>query len=265
MVRRAKYYVGRALMVTGLCRRMTLRAHDFRIHFHPSSMALAYFIDGDARRLDHEVITRLLRPGSTYIDIGANIGTTTIPAARVVGPGGRVVSVEAHPTVAAYLKENIALNGLGNVMLHGCAVDSSGGTVRFADLRADDTNRIVADGSGIEVPSRTLDDIASECDYVELLKIDVEGAELRVLRGGQETLRRARAVYVEVADAFLRAFGSSAAELIGLLRQSGFHLYAVSEDLSLQPVTLASVLSHAHSNVLGLREARTTLLGAGGT
>lgn len=261
MVRRAKYYLGRGLMITGLCRAMILRAHDFRIRFHPSSMALAYFIDSDARPLDHEVITRSLLPGASYIDIGANIGTTTIPAARIVGSGGRVVAVEAHPTVAMYLTENIKLNGLGNVIVHRCAVDSRGGTVRFADLRADDTNRILADGDGIEVPSRTLDDIASAHDRVDLLKIDVEGAEMRVLRGGHETLRKTKAIYIEVADAFLRRFGSSAAELIEFLQESGFHLHAVSDDLSLHPVTLASVLSHAHSNVLGLREIGTTLHG----
>jgi FkbM family methyltransferase len=247
-------------MISGLSRCMTLRAHDYRIHFDPSAMALAYFIDSNTRLVDHEVMTRLLAPGATCIDIGANIGTTTIPAARAVGVGGRVVAVEAHPTVASYLRRNIALNGLRNVKVHACAIDARPGIVQFADLKADDTNRIVADGAGIDVPARTLDDIAVGHESIDLLKIDVEGAEMRVLRGGNDALRRTAAIYVEIADVFLKRLGSSAEELVEFLRGAGFHLYSVSSDLTLQPMELASVMRHAHSNVLGLRKPATSRL-----
>lgn len=259
MLRTPKYYCGRLLMRSGVSHFMTLRAHDFRIRFHPSAMALAFFIDSRARRVDHQVITSLLSPGENYIDVGANIGTTAIPAAATVGPCGSVIAVEPHPLIASYLRENIALNALDNISVKTSALDTTHGTVRFTDRRADDTNSIVTTGDGIEVTTTTLDAVSSVSGTIALLKIDVEGAEMRVLLGGTETLRRTAAIYIEVADPFLKRLGSSAKDVVDFLSRAGFVLYTVSNDLMLNPVIMESLLQHKHCNILGLRTPAASL------
>ena len=119
------------------------------MRFFPSSVSCAYWIDPDARADDERVVTRLLDPGGTYVDVGANVGTLAAAAAAKVGPSGRVVAVEANPTIAGFLRENMRLNGFGHVQVHNRAVGSAPGTIRISQRRADDMN-FVSDTTATE-------------------------------------------------------------------------------------------------------------------
>jgi hypothetical protein len=66
--------VGRLLWQTGLCRRFTIRKNGYVLRFFPSSVSCAYWIDPDARADDERIVTRLLDPGGTYVDVGAMSG-----------------------------------------------------------------------------------------------------------------------------------------------------------------------------------------------
>ncbi|MGF7209667.1 FkbM family methyltransferase [Skermanella aerolata] len=223
---------GRLLWQTGLCRRFTIRKDGYSLRFFPSSVSCAYWIDPDARVEDERVVTRMLDPGGTYVDVGANVGTLAAAAAMKVGPSGRVVAVEANPTIAGFLRENMLLNGFGHVQVHNRAVGSVPGTIRISQRRADDMNFVSAgtDGDGVTVEMTTLDDLAGGLGTIDLLKIDVEGFEKFVLEGAAKTLSVARNVYIELFDENFARYGYGSREILCRLEAAGFTCFVVGQD-----------------------------------
>ena len=155
----------------------------------------------------HPAVRGFLRPGAAAIDVGANLGEWTVPLARAVGPDGRVLAVEPAPRSADALAKTLAANALGQAALICCALGDRDGTAEFAvplvtSARSDTgTARIGPAGPGHEVLNvalRRLDALAAEhrLDRIDLIKIDVEGHERRVLDGGETLLARFRPVLV---------------------------------------------------------------------
>lgn len=155
----------------------------------------------------HPAVLAFLPPGATAIDIGANLGEWTVPLARAVGPAGRVVAVEPAPRNAAALDKTLAANALRHAEMLRCAIGERDGMVEFAvplvtSARADTgTARVGAAAAGqeaIEVELRRLDTLAADerLERIDLIKIDVEGHERRVLDGGGDSLTRFRPVLV---------------------------------------------------------------------
>lgn len=140
-----------------------------------------------------DTFRQILRPGMTAVEIGANIGSHTLPLARMVGPDGRVVAFEPQRSIFQMLCANLALNGLEQVEAHWAAVGSSPGEVLIARLNSRVRQNfggysIGQAGGGDMVRLLTLDSFnLPACD---LIKIDVEGMEIEVIRGGLETIRR---------------------------------------------------------------------------
>jgi FkbM family methyltransferase len=136
--------------------------------------------------------------GGTFVDAGASIGFVTVRAAR---RADRVVAVEPHPVRFAYLERNVKLNGLTNVTCVNCALGAGRGTLTMFDLDPTlgphpvDISTSPGRGSRFDVDVRALDDLVSE--PVTMLKVDVEGAELEVLRGARNLLATRPLVYVE--------------------------------------------------------------------
>ncbi|MDE3154705.1 MAG: FkbM family methyltransferase [Acidobacteriota bacterium] len=136
---------------------------------------------------------RRLRPGDVLWDIGANVGLYTLPAARRVGAAGHVYAFEPIPRNLEYLQRHVELNRVDNVTVVAAAVGDREGTVRMApgdfpaEYHVDEAGQIV-------VEAIALDDwcARSGARLPQVMKIDVEGAEDAVLRGGRETLARAR-------------------------------------------------------------------------
>ena len=158
----------------------------------------------------------------TFVDVGANIGYYTVIGARLVGPTGRVHAFEPHLGIRAKLRDNIERNGFDNVVVHGDAMAETTGTVAFFASAVDQNQGIssIIPGAGREasapVPSVSLDDFAERIRpaRVDLVKMDIEGAELQVIAGGHRTLAAADApaIIFEAGDlapvaAALRAFG----------------------------------------------------------
>jgi FkbM family methyltransferase len=132
--------------------------------------------------------------GSVAIDVGANLGLFTIPLARAVGSSGRVMAFEPLPSNVELLASNIALNGLSNVQVFPLALSDSEGEIAL-HLSYDLANPSIgipyrANGQTITVQGSRLDRVwaAAGRPKVSVLKIDVEGAELAVLRGAGDLL-----------------------------------------------------------------------------
>jgi FkbM family methyltransferase len=137
-----------------------------------------------------EAMTELLRPGMTFWDVGAHVGFFTILGARLVGDQGHVHAFEPVEENLQRLAVAVEVNGSGNVTIHPIAVSSTRGE---AVLHAHDSSAmwsLAGEGEGQTVRTQTLDSFGLQPP--DLVKIDVEGVELEVLRGGGELLSEAQ-------------------------------------------------------------------------
>jgi FkbM family methyltransferase len=135
-----------------------------------------------------------VRPGSTVLDVGANVGAYTLLFAQWVGPAGRVTAFEPAPASIAGLRRQLELNGLtGRVEVVQAAV---AGTVGMASFECDGASGANALATGVShtrtitVSTTTIDEFCTARGlHPDVIKIDVEGAELDVLRGARRTLQ----------------------------------------------------------------------------
>lgn len=163
------------------------------------------YLTGDAEPEVQEALAALIEPGQTVYDVGANIGFFTMLLSRLVGPQGRVYAFEPIPENLATLRHNVVLNGLSNVTIVEQALSSSTGTAEmfvspwsaFHSLNVEGASKQSNHGpeaGQIVVQTVTLDEFVKGegVRAPDLLKVDVEGAELIVLEGARETLRARR-------------------------------------------------------------------------
>lgn len=139
-------------------------------------------------------LSRKLRPGEVFIDVGANIGLWTLVAASVVGRTGRVISFEPNPATHRKLQDNVSLNQRGDIVCPiRAAVSEVAGQVAFrCELDHNVSSIASRPGEGvIEVSAVALDDAVlsvSSVDRIAGMKLDTEGHELSALRGASEIL-----------------------------------------------------------------------------
>jgi FkbM family methyltransferase len=164
-----------------------------------------------------------VRPGATVVDVGANIGFFTVRFGRWVGPGGHVLAIEPEARNVASLRRRIDRAGLTEVVecFHAAAAERAG-TVRLELNPIHPGDHHLGDG-GVPVPAVTLDGLTADRRPVGLIKIDVQGAELRVLEGAARVIAEDRpAIFMEVDDPSLRRLGTSAGELMAALAAMGY-------------------------------------------
>jgi FkbM family methyltransferase len=195
-----RFIVSRFLWRTGLLPKVKLTTRFRGGLYHASESSLGVGLWVDAGKYENEVlreIERWLRPGDTFVDVGANVGLFSVLAAGIVGESGTVVAVEPHPRVHRFLTENLALNSLQRVKTHQVAVGAEAGTAFLSDRHADDQNALAATGT-LAVSVVRLDSLLGDVPHIRVLKIDVEGHELEVLRGAGDVLQRCDAVLLEL-------------------------------------------------------------------
>lgn len=185
-------------------------------------------------------ISSRLKPGDVFIDVGANVGYYSLLASRIVGETGKVVAVEASPSIYEMLRENIALNAATNITPINMAVSDRPGTVEIYRGPAfnlgltsmhDTHPDAVLEAT---VPAGPLASIAGpDLARARLIKIDVEGAEWEVVRGLEEalpTLRDDAELVMEVSPQKGSHRGESVDRILDLFRAHGYHFYALDND-----------------------------------
>jgi FkbM family methyltransferase len=138
--------------------------------------------------------------GDVVFDVGAGIGAETLVFSRLVGATGRVVAIEAHPRTFARLQRLVEANRLANVTTLQVAVSDADGTTEISDSGTHVRNTT---GAGdIRIPARRIDTLAQELgiDQIDLLKMNVEGAERSALPGAGELLERTRHAVISCHD-----------------------------------------------------------------
>lgn len=172
-----------------------------------------------------DTILSLTRPGDHVLDLGANIGFHTLALARKVGPAGQVTSVEPQRHCFQLLCANVVLNQMPQVHCLRAAVGDAPGSCRVPlndpaarlNAGATEVSLDAGDGPTDTVPLMTVDSLAlPRCD---LIKVDTEGFEDRVIQGAGATLERFRPVlYIEVHDR------EKLQRLVGMLKPLGYAL-----------------------------------------
>jgi len=205
-------------------------------------------------RITEFVLTNL-SPGMLFMDIGANVGHFTLVAAQRVGPSGRVVAVEPNPSVAEQLRQNIARSGLSNVAVVEAAC--SGANERRSFYLADASGIGTTGGSSfsrqnaetdtcVEVACLTVDQLveSTKTTHVDLVKIDVEGAEMSVLRGMTGTLKRFRPrLITEIHPKKLESFGTNPADVIAFVEGFGYRIAEIKRETTLSDYLFVPVHS----------------------
>lgn len=183
------------------------------------------FLAGTREPRVQRVIERWLAPDSVFYDVGANAGYFSLIASKRLGASGRIFAFEAEPDAASRLRSAIARNQLTRVTVLEKAVWSKSGFVKF-DRGLGSPDRLVGHVTGSEESSSTgcvtvqaisLDEFMQSAPPPDVLKCDVEGAELEVFRGARDLLssRRPKVVCEVHSPEILK-------ELCSLLHQYGY-------------------------------------------
>lgn len=142
------------------------------------------------------------QPGDTVIDIGAGIGDEAVILSKLVGNQGRVIAIEAHPEIFRCLQKTIKANKLENVTPLNIAVWNQEGEVVISNEENYLGNRISNGPEGNRVKARTLDNVLKELGVSkpDLIKINIEGAEIETLQGMHQTLTETKRMVVSCHD-----------------------------------------------------------------
>lgn len=216
------------------------------------------------------ILRNLLRPGQTFLDVGANWGYFTLLAAHCVGPAGYVISLEPDPRLYPQLRFNIDLNGLAHVQTLQVAAAANEGVMTLAGFDESGENfgisRLVPDteeagGRTFAVRTASLDELLDELKVgiVDLLKMDIEGAEALAIPGLRRSLasHRVRQLLVEVHPQDLKRHGMRTEQLLKILTDAGYRSLRVAHD----PVTTRRA---AYSRVFRWTDLLTPFDAAGG-
>jgi len=194
------------------------------------------FITGCLDPNEFALLNRFLEPGMRFVDAGANEGLYALFAAARVTDAGEVWAFEPSSRELARLRHNCSLNGFSHLKAVGCALSDASGvaTLSVAEEGHAGHNTLGQLSDGVrqvlteEVPVRTLDDIAAAENWerVDVLKIDVEGAELRLLEGARHVLLTMRPLILfECSPAALERNRTTVTQLLDLLRGLDYAIY----------------------------------------
>ncbi len=144
----------------------------------------------------------LPQDGDTVIDVGAGIGEEAVIFSHLVGPRGRVISIEAHPETFACLESTIQLSNLKNVRPLNVAVADRDGELFISTAENHLESSVLGASEGIRVKARSLDSLADELrlEKVDLIKMNIEGAEKLAVRGMTQIAHRVRHAAISCHD-----------------------------------------------------------------
>ncbi len=170
-----------------------------------------------------ELFSTFVGKGSVVIEIGSNIGSHTVPIAKMVGPTGYVFAFEPQQLVYYTLSANIVLNNLTNVEAVHAAVSSQAGVTRVPYVNYDVPNNFggirMSDDHGKVVRKISLDHMKASFKSLSFIKVDAEGMELEIVKGAKEVISAFRPImYLESDDA-------GGTELVKYVNSLGYKVY----------------------------------------
>lgn len=217
------------------------RAYEFRggrilLDVTESKMMLARAL-GRYEVPKHDAIESLLKPGQVFVDVGVNKGDFTLLAAKLVGAGGAVLSFEPEAENCKWIRQSIELNGYKNARLFELALSDENGSAQLFIGKKSGWHTLLpnqknADQGAVTVKTQTLDSLLSEQDFtrpIDMMKIDVEGAEVKVLRGARKTIAGSPnlIMFLDIHP----HLGVNPQEVFAFLNELGFNVFQDSPPL----------------------------------
>jgi len=180
-----------------------------------------------------EFLESIAKEGMTVIDVGANIGITTVTVAKKIGGKGKVYAFEPLRGYFDVLKKNLSANGLKNVKAFELALVGRVGRIDFYENEL--SSSIVSRGSTNKtmVEATTLDNFVKEQKVarIDLINMDCEGSELLVLKGAERTLQKNKVkIFCEIHHDVLEELGQSVGDIVEYLQRLGLEVHSVSLD-----------------------------------
>ena len=246
---------------------------DFVVRIYPDNEIFrAIFVKGIYDPNSMVVISSLLPKDGVFIDVGASFGYFSIIATKAVGPNGRVIAIEPSSRDYNRLIDNVRINNLGNIIsTYRLAISDATGTALLS-IATEERSALNTLGNefsfkGVDkvakenVDTIALDDfvVANQIKHVDVLKLDIEGSELKALHGAKKTIAKFRpAIMLGVNSNALKASGTDHDEIQKTLSELGYKAYRIVDngkilglesipDLTKEP---AKIIFCLHENVL---------------
>jgi FkbM family methyltransferase len=245
--------------------------HGFQLFVNPKydkGIERKLYFTGSYEKGLLNVLDILVKPGDVIVDAGANIGLISIFCAYKVGEKGLVLSFEPHPETFPILEKNVALNHLSNIKAINKALGSENGNAKiYSNLQvnrgAASLVEFLEDSPAFDIKVETLDGVVMQNSIkkINLLKIDVEGFEMEVLKGARGILEKEDGPILVVECSNTRNnFNYSMEDLfLFLTHKYGYNIFKFSiskERVSkLVPVTVVEELPH-HDNIVAFKDAQ---------
>jgi FkbM family methyltransferase len=190
---------------------------------------------------DLRILSSLLSPGDSFIDIGANHGSFAIAASKLVGKTGRVIAVEAQPYLAKIVGKSLSTNDFADFKVFAVAVGNIEGDIEFLIPQGTSGSAgIFAEHSGtdqfnrIKVPIKRFDQLVEWQNFKgkTLIKLDIEGSEGAFLLGAAQMIAALKpTIIIEIHPGTLKAAKTTGEDLKLLLKELGYSHFAEMEDL----------------------------------
>lgn len=190
-----------------------------------------------------DVIGKVLKPGQSFYDIGGNVGMMAIETCQMFNDEVDIYCFEPQLELARHIAISASLNHFKSITVYNCLLDESEGERNLHVPAHSIHASMVARSSSVRVEKRAayrLDDLVSEHGLrpPDLIKIDVEGAELRVFKGAKDVLNRYKPTIIFEADSNVLRFDYKAKDLINLLYECGnYHFSLIEGDGSASRLT----------------------------
>ena len=200
-----------------------------------------------------DLFLKVLKKGDTFVDVGANIGYYSVLASKNIGKDGEVYSFEPDKHNILLLQKNIALNNVANVKIESKAVSDKNGLIEFAEDKYNKGESSIRHNkdSTYQVESVALDSYFNNTKTIDVLKMDIEGAEINAVQGAKNIIKLSKSLhlFIELNPPSLLNYGHKREELIALLRSLNFKLDAIIDDsrnevLPYSTYNLQRVLDH---------------------
>lgn len=229
-----------------------LHGYEMSLDIGRWSNRATYFLDRYYDLPTQLLLQKLLRPGMVFIDVGANEGMMTLCARALVGEHGRIFAFEPNPAPRSILAANLERNSIENVLVFDCGLSDASGhlklTVPTANWGEGSFGRPSYDSRSVHIVECTVcvGDELLQLEQPNVIKVDVEGFELRVLKGLTKVLQSARPVVItELVEQHLKGAGASARSLVDFMRRLDYSPYQLGtlrrrlgQELALTPLDI---------------------------